>query len=495
MSPGASAAHAARPRGRTGGQRLLIGAFAVLTVCCLLAAVAIGYGVWKIDQIHRDKIALQQVADGAPTNYLVVGSDSRDAVARDDPNAQAFGASPGERSDTIMVVRIDPHNEKVAMLSLPRDLWLPIAGHNMNERINSAYGFGKQTLVDTVQAQLKIPINHYIEVNFKGFEGMVEAVGGVPMYFDTPMHDPHSGLEINAVGCTVLDGSQALAFARSRDLHYKAADGTTRVDGTGDLGRIARQQHFMRRALTKALTKATNPVTLNNLVDVGVNNVSIDSSLTVSDLLGLARRFSDFNPAKLETVSLPVAPFSTAGGAEVLKTDEVLAKPVLDRFRDPVAPVNEGDVRVTVLNGTNDSTLGVDVAGALHASGFQLTRWGNGSEIGLGLIARTQIRYGESGQEGADLLARHLTAGADLVADAKMAKGEIVLVAGEDFTTVDPAARPPGTAAGTPTATGASGTDASGSTTTTAPVGDPGTITKAIGRVPGDAPPGVTCKG
>ena len=490
MSPGAASAAVARPKGRTWGQRAVIAGLAVFTACCLLGALTVGYGAWKIDQIHRDKIALNEVADGAPTNYLVVGSDSRDAVNADDPNADAFGASPGARSDTIMVMRIDPHNEKISLLSLPRDLWLPIAGHGMNERINSAYGFGKQTLVNTVKAEFKIPINHYIEVNFKGFEGLVDTIGGVPMYFDTPMHDPHSGLEINSSGCTVLGGSQALAFARSRDLYYENARGQTTVDGTGDLGRIARQQHFMRRALAKALTQAGNPITLNRLVDVGVDNVSIDSSLTVGDLLALARRFADFDPAKLQTVSLPVTPLTTAGGAQVLKMDDVLAKPVLDRFRDPLAPVTEDDVHVTVLNGTNEPDLGVDASGALAASGLHITRWGNGSEIGLGLIARTQIRYGDGGQEMADLVARHLTSGAVLVADPSMAAGAVVLVAGEDFTTVDPAARPPGTAAG-PAASPAPG----GPATTTAPAGDPETITEPVGRVPGDPPPGVTCKG
>ena len=111
-------------------------------------------------------------------------------------------------------------------------------------------------------------------------------------------------------------------------------------------------------------------------------------------------------------------------------------------------------MQATVLNGTNAPTLGVDVAGALDATGVHVIRWGNGSEIGLGLIDRTQIRYGEGAQEHADLLARHLTAGADLVSDPDVPRGQVVLVAGEDFTTVDPAARAPGTAAALPAING-----------------------------------------
>lgn len=466
----------------------MIGLLAVLTGACLIGAIGIAYGTWKLDQIKRDKIALSDVADGAPANYLVVGSDSREAINSNDPNGGAFGASPGQRSDTIMVMRIDPHNEKVSMLSLPRDLWVPIAGHNMNERINAAYGFGKQTLVDTVEREFKIPINHYIEVNFAGFEGLVDTIGGVPMYFDEPMHDPHSGLEINSKGCTVLNGSQALAFARSRDLHV-GEEGDITIDGTGDLGRIARQQHFIKRALAKALTKVTNPVTLNQLVDVGVENVRLDTGLSVSDLLALTRRFSRFDPNDLQTIALPVTPFTTDGGAQVLKLDENLAKPVLDKFREPLPPVTEGQVSVTVLNGTNDDNQGVNVAGALEGAGFKVARWGQGSEIGLGLIDRTQVRYGDGGAESADLLARHLTAGASLVADPDLADGQVELVTGKDFTTVEPAARPAGSAAGPATSTGTSSTT---SATTTAP-GQEETITKAVGRVPGDPPPGVTC--
>ena len=96
-----------------------------------------------------------------------------------------------------MIMRVDPTTDTVDMVSLPRDLWVPIAGTGESQRINTAYSSddGRQRLIDTIQQDFGIPINHYIEVDFKGFQGVVDAIGGVPMYFDEPMRDDNSGLE------------------------------------------------------------------------------------------------------------------------------------------------------------------------------------------------------------------------------------------------------------------------------------------------------------
>ena len=211
----------------------------LVTGCCLIGALTVGYGAWKLDRIHRDRIALNEVADGAPSNYLVVGSDSRGSLADGDPNGAAFGASPGARSDTIMVMRVDPHNAKVSLLSLPRDLWLPIAGHSMNERINAAYGFGKQTLVDTVKPSSRSPSTTTSRSTSRGSRGWSTPSAASRCTSTPPCTTRTRDLEINATGCTVLDGSQALAFARARDLNYETPSGRITTDGTGDLGRIA----------------------------------------------------------------------------------------------------------------------------------------------------------------------------------------------------------------------------------------------------------------
>src|SRR5690606_2660694 len=118
-------------------------------------------------------------------------SDSRDNVDPNDPNfADVLPNAEvgGTRSDTIIVARVDPESTHVDMVSFPRDLWVPIPGHG-ESRINSAYGYGRQVLIDTISENFGIDIHHYIEIDFTGFQRLVDAVGGVPVWLDTTYRD------------------------------------------------------------------------------------------------------------------------------------------------------------------------------------------------------------------------------------------------------------------------------------------------------------------
>src|SRR4029077_11443630 len=139
-------------------------------------------------------------------------------------------------------------------VSFPRDLWVSIAGTGSNERINTAYSVndGPQRLIDTLRQDFGITINHYVELDFKSFKGIVDAVGGVPMSFQTPMRDRNSGLYVDTAGCTTLDGDQALAFARSRHLEYMDSKLKWVSDPSADLGRINRQQVFLQHVIDQA---------------------------------------------------------------------------------------------------------------------------------------------------------------------------------------------------------------------------------------------------
>lgn len=494
-------AHAAPPTRRSWPQRVAIAVLVVLSTGAALGAVAAGYGAWKLDHVERADVELSAVLEGQPTNYLIVGSDSREGLPAD-PNAKGFGNpqdASGKRSDTIIVVRVNPQDKQLLMLSLPRDLWVPIAGQSGNERINTAFALGKQEMIDTIEEALEIPINRYLEVDFAGFEGLVNAIDGVPMWFDTPMRDQRSGLFINQAGCTTLDGSQSLAFVRSRSLQYQDDDGDWVTDGTADLGRISRQQHFARRALARSLGKALNPITLKRLVDAGSDNVTLDTGLGIDHLRALAERFRTYDPALLTTYSLPVESFVTDGGADVVRLEEDAAEPILDQFRPPPPPITEAEVTVTVLNGTNVAGQAADLAGALQRTGMHVDRWGNGSEMGLDGLERTAVSYGDGGAEAADLVARHLTAGADVVADPDLGEEEVVVVTGDDFTTVEAVARPPGFASGSfgPPPPSAAEQDPGSPTTDIAtlpaPEAPPTTSEEPVGRVPGEPPPGVDC--
>jgi LCP family protein required for cell wall assembly len=474
-----------RPR-RTWPQRLLLGAGIVGVVVCLLGAAAVGYGYWRLGQVSHYDVEVGDVANGAPQNFLIVGSDSRDAVDPGEGDAKAFlaGEVDGKRSDTIMVARIDPKSEAVVVLSIPRDLWVPIAGTAHSEKINSAYGLGRQTLIDTIRQNLDIPINHYVEIDFRGFKSLVRAIGGVPIYFDRPVKDTHTGLMVTDPGCVNLGDDQALAFARSRYLQYRTARGWSIPDPTADLGRISRQQLFIRTALHRALTAGnlTNPITLNRLIDTGVSNVGVDRSLSTREIAALARRFVHFDPAKMETLALPVSDYYPHG-ASALRLDTKAAQRILNRFRTltPEQAVTS-TVDVTVLNGSGINGQAADVAGALSRIDFQIADVSTNGRV----VDRTEIHYGPGAEAGADLLARHLSAGAVLVPDARTPAAHIVLVTGRDFTTITEVAKP---AAPTTTTTTTAPAPAGSSSTTAAPA----TTTTAPGFTPGQPPPGVTC--
>lgn len=260
-----------------------------------------------IDAVNRVE-GLAPVLDapvGGVDNYLLIGSDSRSGADPTSPDFGGIGSESdvqGSRSDTIMVLRHDTGTNTVSLLSIPRDLWVDIPGRGMN-RINSAYRDGPAAVVQTVQNNLDIPIQHYVEVDFSGFKALVDAIGGVEMCFLYPTRDTHTGLNITEPGCSVLDGVAALGFARSR-YYEEFRDGDWRVDGTADLGRIERQQMFVSKALTAALDGVlSNPFLLGEIVRSSAGSVSVDDEL---DLVATAAALQPAASGGLGTYSLPV---------------------------------------------------------------------------------------------------------------------------------------------------------------------------------------------
>src|ERR1051326_5440944 len=132
-----------RPAGRrvrrSTGRRLIIASGVVLAVCLLLGAGLVWFVRSKLNNFDRVDVAVQNAAKGAPENYLLVGSDSRDNIKPGDPDAAAFlgGDYGGHRSDTIMIARVDPRSQQIALLSIPRDLYVTIAGTDTQDRINT----------------------------------------------------------------------------------------------------------------------------------------------------------------------------------------------------------------------------------------------------------------------------------------------------------------------------------------------------------------------
>src|SRR5262249_45069633 len=146
---------------------------------------------------------------GKPFTMLVVGSDTRQGLNPSDN----FGKVAGQRADVIILVRVVPASHTARLLSVPRDLYVPIAGTNGSAKINSAFDKGPDQLIQTVEHAFGLEINHYLLVNFDSFRQVVDALGGIQMNFPVAVRDwkdghNQSGLNIASPGCVHLNGNQ-----------------------------------------------------------------------------------------------------------------------------------------------------------------------------------------------------------------------------------------------------------------------------------------------
>ena len=288
-------------------------------------------------------------------NYLLVGSDSREGV---DPGDADFGVIGTEaevgtsrRSDTIMVLRQE-RNGGAALMNLPRDLWVEIAGTGDSQRINTAFNGGAERLAATVTESLGIPVHHYVEVDFIGFKDIIDDLGGVEVCVGFAARDANSGLQIDK-GCQRLDGVQALAFARSR--YYEQWDGTDWVlDPRADLGRIERQQLFMRAAVDGALRKLrSSPFGSGDIIEAVIGSVRIDDRL---DPIKAGEALRQAAEEGLRTYGLPVVN-DQVGDAAVLRLGDG-AEEVLAYFR------GEGPAPIEYETSQIDATGSADAAAA-----------------------------------------------------------------------------------------------------------------------------------
>ena len=177
-------------------------------------------------------------------------------------------------------------------------------------------------LVQTIEHSFHIPISDFAEVNFPGFSGMVNALGGIDLNFPDPVKDAYSGLDITTTGCQLVMGTQALALVRSRHLYYES-NGAWLADYGSDWSRIQRQDAFFRAVIAKMKGLVTSPLGLNDFLGAATKNVTIDQTLSESALLHLAQIFRGVSSSNLVTETLPTIPYTTSGGAAVLLPAEV----------------------------------------------------------------------------------------------------------------------------------------------------------------------------
>lgn len=330
-------------------------------------------------------------------NVLLLGNDAR--------------AGEGEISntDTMILLSFDPQNQTAGLLSLPRDLWVPIPGFGYETRINTAYplgetyqyeGGGPQLAKDTVSSFIGQPVQYYARVNFQGFVEMIDMIGGVDIVVPFTIYDDayptdDYGVELFYLeeGAQHLDGETALKYVRTRN-----------VDD--DYGRAGRQQQVIRAVADKVLRADTLTsllpklprmlMTLGNTVQTDVPmslqlelaNYLSGSSLREVRQLVLDNRYGE------ETYS--------EEGAWILKPDRTLVRAALSNFFAPPVNIASGSgavamsnlqwIRIEILNGTGEPGVAAHTRDLLQSQGYQVVSIGDAdrSDYGRTII----INYG-----------------------------------------------------------------------------------------------------
>jgi LCP family protein required for cell wall assembly len=422
-----------------------LGRFVVaLAVVVVLTVTAVGSAYWvaarKVSKVATIKIDPALLEPG--NNFLFVGSDTR-AFVRNSKDEAHFGnadVQTGQRSDTIMVAHVDPKHGTGYLVSFPRDLWVDIPGMGPS-KINAAFNAGPQRVIETIEHNFNIPISHYLEVDFAGFQKLVDALGTIPIYFPTPARDQKTGLDITKAGCWHLHGDQALAYVRSR--YYESyVNGEWRSDPTSDLGRIQRQQYFLRTVAQQTLHKSERaPWRAPAILDQMLASMQRDQKLGLNPLRALANAFRGSHGA-LQTVTLPTNR-QFINGQDALVLDEAKAAPMLARLRGeldnavPAAPkgVAPKSVRVAVQNGSGRAHAGGDALTTLHGLGFAtLTPATNADRSDYSV---SEVRYAPGSENKGRLVLAQLGGAGKLVAlDAAPGNADVLLVIGRDFSSI-----------------------------------------------------------
>ncbi len=319
---------------------------------------------------------------GEPTNFLVVGSDSRAGLSQQDLNRVATRRVDGQRTDTIMLVHVSPARKQAVVVSIPRDLKVDIPGHGQ-DKINAAYAFGgPDLLVKTVESNLGVPINHYAEIDFAGFLKVVDAVGGVRLCNDTghELNDSFANLHM-APGCRNMSGVQALAFVRARHID-------------SDFGRIGRQQQFLRAVMSKVSSKG-NLLNLPKLASIGnivSDHVKTDDTLETSEAVSLLRRLGKLDSSSVDMRLYPsfdggIDPSDGVDYVRAAPEAPLLMKAIVDDAQQlpPIGltggkGVSLRDVRLVVLNGSGANGAAARAADGLRQYGLRVVQTGNATK-------------------------------------------------------------------------------------------------------------------
>jgi LCP family protein required for cell wall assembly len=237
---------------------------------------------------------------------------------------------------------VDPAAGTARLLSIPRDTYVQLSGMasgsglGTDNKINTAFNDGPGPLIQTIEKTFGIPISHFVIIDFSGVINLVNSVGGISLNFAYPVRDNdngnnNSGLDITHAGCQTLNGTMALALARSRYYEYELRPGYWVYDPSSDLGRIQRQNTVIESVINKAKS-SYNPLTVNAFLGSLVHDITVDNGMSSGTMISLAERYHAFSGSALQTFTLPTtsAYSSSAGDVEVVA--ESSAQQLLTQF-------------------------------------------------------------------------------------------------------------------------------------------------------------------
>jgi len=430
--------------------RTFLGRFLIALVVGSLLMAGVVAGVdreiaHKVDNIPTiDLTTAKLPPDGA--NYLLVGVDNLGGAPEDPLAVNAFGDRAKENNtDTIMVVHLEPRAERAIVVSFPRDLYVNIPGHGYN-KINSAFGYGPQTLIDTLHQNFGIDIHHYIELNFQSFVGLVNKLGNISVYVPYQAKDDFTGFGVPAGGCWSLDGEKSLQWVRSRYLQYfndQTGQWVYANQNAPDLSRIGRQQEFMRKLAGLAVQKSLNsPFTANLVADEIIQNLKVDDAFDKGSVFDLIDAFRSLNPEDTSALQ-----FETYQGIPAMRQIGPDLLSVLIPQLDVDAPLIErlntfdqrprptpapSSVRILLINATGREELFVPVKQQLEELGFVVTE-----AVDTNIIRPrfSTVKYASGQLDKGKLLQRYLDPLPDLrPADSDLHGADVEITLGKNFT-------------------------------------------------------------
>ncbi|MEV5963191.1 LCP family protein [Kribbella sp. NPDC051952] len=312
-----------RPKKRRNWFLRIVGLIVLLFILMLIVVPL--YAWSRIDKIEAMPTG-QRPAETSGTTYLMVGSDAREDLSRAEKARLHTGSDKGPaRTDSIMIMHV-PSSGPTVLLSIPRDSAVDIPGTEGKQKINAAFNKGPALLIQTIENNTGLRIDHYVEVGFGGFASVIDSIGGINMCLPKAMKDKDAHIDLPA-GCQDLDGVNALGYVRSRH-----------ADGNNDFGRVERQRAMVGAVAKKASSPSTflNPIRYYNVATKGVDALTVDKEMSLFDFIGFARGMRAVSGSSGVTLTVPIADDSyqlSRGRGVAVKWDTKKAKAIFDALR------------------------------------------------------------------------------------------------------------------------------------------------------------------